>query len=237
MNNIDAIRGKHQGRLAIVAGSGPSLRHLTPEAASKHVMIAVNNSIIKFPEAQYFFSCDPGNTLKYAWQFMKPLKCKILLGVSAAGGFGTYSPFMEGGNYKHGFAEDRFVYIDRKVNDNIAVMKPDDRQILFGTSSTHCALHVAFLMGCSPIVLVGCDCGPEDGKMEYTDFPGQEQYRNYVMPELKKHLVPADRTLLGGFVSYWDHIGASNPNVNILNCGNAVMPSIEPAKLKDVIKV
>lgn len=236
LSGLESIRNIHAGRLAIIAGAGPSLRHLQPEQAEKHIMLAVNSAIIKFPKAPYFFSCDPGVTLQRSWELIKTLTCKILIGrPKGPEGFGAYDS-KTGGRYIDG-AEDRFIHIIRKPDEYSFAFHPNDQHIVFGHSSAHCACHTAFLMGCSPIVLVGCDCGVEDGKRYYYDFPGQEQYADDVAKEENKKLFArVDTPILSSFINYWDRIGSDNPNVQILNCSNAVIPNIQPAKLEDVLR-
>lgn len=234
---FENLRNRHTGRLCIIAGAGPSLRHLEPDQAEKHIMLAVNSAVIKFPRTQYFFSCDPGITLRQSWHLIKTLKCYIVIGQMKGiiEGFGAYDAKTES-KYKDGI-ENRIIDVVRKPDEYSFAFKSDDTEIVAGHSSAHCACHLAYLMGCSPIVLVGCDCGVEDGKRYYYDFPGQEQYADYVADEKNEQLFShPDTPILSSFVNYWNRIGADNPNLEIYNCGNAIIPEIQPAKLADILK-
>lgn len=237
-NGLPSLRNRHAGVTAIIAGSGPSLRHLSPEMAEKNLVLAVNSSIIKFPRAQYYVTCDSGNTLRHNWQVLKASKATALICVpgETLEGFGSYDHRI-GTPYDDGFTLGRLLHIPRKRDEYSYAFKPDDEQIIYGQSSAHCAVHVAYLMGCSKIVLIGCDCGLEEGKRQFWEFKGQEQNRDYVVdPKMEEYFSTPDTPILGSFVNYWERIGQDNPNLEIYNCGNAVIPSIEPAKLNEVIK-
>ncbi|OHB57730.1 MAG: hypothetical protein A2173_03790 [Planctomycetes bacterium RBG_13_44_8b] len=234
---LENLRNRHSGKLCFIAGAGPSLRYLEPEDAEKHIMIAINSSIIKFPKAQYLFTCDPGLTILHAWQVLKGMKCHIIIGQpdGIKEGFGAYHN-REGGDYKANIDPERFIRVYRRPDTNNLVFKPDDKKIVFGWSSAHCACHLAYLMGCRPIILVGCDCGKEQDKRYHYDFEGHEQYRDYVEnPDNEKYFA-RETDILYSFVNYWNKIGSDNPNVEILNCSNAIIPNIQPAKLQDVLK-
>ena len=233
---IEQLRGIHAGRLCFIAGAGPSLRHLSPEQAAPHILIAVNSSINKFPNAQYMFSCDPGITIHNSWQLAKSLTCKIIIAQpeGTIEGFGAYDD-KRGDSFCNGIAG-RIVNVGRKVDEYSHAFNRSDKTLIFGQSSAHCACHMAFLMGCSPIVLVGCDCGVEDGKRFYFDYNDQKQWRDQLVdPKLSRYF-SRETDILAGFVNGWDRIGHDNPNVKILNCGNAILPAVQPAKLKDVLE-
>ena len=232
---MNDFRGIHSGRIGIVAGAGPSLRHLSPEMAEPHVMIAVNGAIIKFPKAPYFLCCDPASRLYRSWQVARESDCEIILARPVGLGFGDYDSKI-GDRYDDGI-EDRVTILERKPDGNDVRFNSSDQQLIYGMSSAHCALHFAVLLGCKPIVLIGCDCGCEDGVRDYGQHEDQICYKNTVGEErFREYLPPVDTPILSSFAQYWDRIAEQNPNLEIYNCGNAVIPSIERAELKDVIK-
>lgn len=233
---LENLRNRHAGRLGIVAGAGPSLRHLESEQAEKHIMLAVNSAVIKFPKAQYFMTCDPATILYRSWQVARDSTCMFVLSHSRGDQpFGSYDDRI-GRPYDTGI-KNRVILIPRKSEQYSAAFQPDDTELIFGDSSAHCALHLAYLMGCKPIVIVGCDCGSEDGRHYYSEFPDQEQYEDGLADEsLREYLPPTDKAVVPSFVNYWNRIGADNPTLEIYNCGNAILPEIQPTKLSDILK-
>lgn len=230
------LRGIHANRLCIIAGTGPSTRHLTPETAAKHLVIAVNAAIIKFPKAQYFFTCDPGSVIRKLWQSVLASSCTVLIGKpDSPEGFGHYD-CRTGTRYLDGI-ESRCVHVVRNPDPPALRFDSKDKVLIFGQSSAHCAVHLAYLMGCSPIVLVGCDCGREDGKRYFSDFPGQEQYADEwtLTGENAQYIPPIDDGALAEFVNYWNRIAIDNPQMKLINCGNAVFPDIPKGNLMEVL--
>ena len=237
---VESIRNIHAGRPCIITGTGPSLRHLSPERTQPFVVIAINSTILKFPHADYFFSCDAGVTLQKSWYSLKNLACKIIIArPKTLEGFGAYDYVPGKEPHMTGIDPSRVVYIYRKPETGSLAVHPSDSEIIFGQSSAHCAFHTAYLMGCRPIILVGCDCGWEDGKRYHYEFKEDEAYADdLARPELAPYFHPPekDTVFVTQFLDYWNKIGADNPNVEILNCSNAVIPNIQPAKLKDVLE-
>src|SRR4030042_4353703 len=222
---------------AVLAGTGPSLRHLDPVDTSSFVLIPVNAAINKFQNAQYFLSADPRIVLYNIWQNLKLIRSFNFLARPA--GYDDWSRYDKytGENYFKGI-EDRSVHVVSRADSSNLVFDSKDTDLAFGHSSAFCACHLAYLMGCSPIILAGCDCGPEDGKYYYYDFPGQEQYALEFTDEKYRELVETPNTpILVTFVSYWNLIAKQNPGGRIVNCGNCNINGIPKMEIKDVLKI
>ena len=231
-NLLEKIKDIYKGRTAFIAGSGPSLRHIEPERLKGHIVIAINGAILKVPEADYFFSCDGRVTLTRAWQNLKNLSCTLILDQTYSG-FNSYDykePFVK--SYE-GIADERLCFFKRDKN-NPNVMR-DDNLLLLGSSSAHSAAHFAYLLGCSPIVLLGMDCGLENGKRLYNEFEGQPE-DGIFKPEWEIHILREGNEILGAFFNTWVEIAENNPNARLINCGQGVFPGIEKMTLEEVLK-
>lgn len=228
---LEKFKDIHKGKMAFIAGSGPSLRHIDPEKLKDHIVIAINGAILKLPDADYFFSCDGRVTLTRAWQSLKGLRCKLMLDQTYSG-FNSYDykePFVK--SYE-GIADERLCFFKREKG-NLHVMR-DDNLLLLGSSSAHSAAHFAYLLGCSPIVLLGMDCGLENGKRFYNEFEGQPK-DGIFKPEWEIHILREGNDILGSFGNTWVAIAENNPNVKLINCGNGVFPGIEKITLNEVL--
>jgi len=209
---------KHRGRIAFVLGAGASLHTIPLELIQQHTTIAVNRAILKVPFAQYCLSCDTGFTLWSPWTFLKNLECKLLLNVSG-GSFPHYDG-ATGVRAFDGMDEGRVIEF---VMENKLMMDRDSGILIRGTSSVHSAVHFAHILGCSPIVLLGCDCEYTDGKKYFTDYP-DELDCHFIKPEYAKlrkdfsgaRIGTSDGELMGHFTC-WSKISIQNPNVHIIN--------------------
>jgi hypothetical protein len=174
-HTLENYKDIHKGRMAFVAGSGPSLRHVEPERLKDYIVIAINGAILKLPDADYFFSCDGRVTLTKAWQILKDVRCKLILNTTLSG-FYSFDGIL-GIKSDEGISQDRICFFKRDFKNQHAIDKRS--LLLMGSSSAHPAVHFAHLLGCSPIVLLGMDCGVEDGKrmvsrkMAYTSRNGK----------------------------------------------------------------
>ncbi len=224
----------HEGRMAFVVGSGPSLRHLTPEQCcdiSQHVVIAVNGAILAFPDAEYFVGCDGRFTLTKAWQLLKNVDCKCLMDESFAG-YNTYDIAIGVDSYE-GIHPDR-LFVFKKRRDGGSALSADAETFICGTSSAHPAMHLANIMGCSPIVLLGMDCQEEDGKRRFTDFDDQPD-DGLFYPAGEKYFAEDNASILGSFKNTWVEIAEANPDIEIINCSGGVLEAFPRKSIDEVL--
>lgn len=226
---------KHKGRIAFVLGAGPSLHKINTEILKSHVVITINSSINKTPFAQYFFSCDPGVTLRTYWLTLKDLKCMLILCCKHGGGMGCYEE-RTGMKIFEGIDEKRWFYFDRRSGWKIE--KSDE--LIMGISSIHCAVHFAHILGCSPIVLLGCDCKSEGKKHHFYDFPGETNV-SLIKPEYKSfttdpYEINSSENILGAIVRGWKNLRKTSPEINIINSSGGVLNMFPRMSLEEVIK-
>ncbi len=200
--NFDCLqdfRNVHRGRPIFVAGAGPSLRFVNSSLAEKHIVIAVNASILKFIQAEYFFTCDETAPKTNIWLSLENLNCKIIKANNTI--FGV-DQFLKGRAF-HFQKEKGF-----KMNMNA-------EKLIFGTSSIHPAVHFAQILGGNPIVLLGCDCTFSEGKKHFTDYEDQPDY--YALEEYRDCLKLPLMEMFDAILSTWRKLKKANPNVNIIN--------------------
>lgn len=225
MNFVD----KHLGKIGFVLGTGPSLRNVDPDLLKNHITIAVNGAILKAPKADYYFSCDYGMVLWNSWLSLKHISCDVIMACNV--GFCAFEHRLDRKVFED-IDISRRHYLKRKEG-----LEVDKNPIMMsGSSSVHSAIHFAHLLGCSPIVLAGCDCGYIEGKKHYWDFPNQpkEGLRD---PDFDKYRRPLSADNPGGktdgelrrHLGVWRKLKDQNPNLKIIDAsgGNLKMfPSI-----------
>ena len=57
-SGLSDFKDKHKGEIAFLLGGGPSLHDLDIDLIKDHVCIAVNSSIAKYPDSNFFISDD-----------------------------------------------------------------------------------------------------------------------------------------------------------------------------------
>ena len=200
---MKSFYNKHKNEPCFVLGSGPSLHDAPVGVLKKHIVIAPNRSILKAPFAQYYFSYDFSGTLRTHWLTLKDLTCDLIINKSA-GGFGSYElktkiPVFDGINKSriHYFEVERMGQLAR-LTIKLALLP----------SSAQGAVHFAHILGCSPIILLGCDCQYAGGIKHYTEIEG-EPVDDWIKPEFKN------------FTKDWSGIKSGNTDGELSSIKNA----------------
>jgi len=137
---------------AFILGNGPSLNDEDIAPLSNYFTIGINRSFYK-------------------------LDSTILLWQDASLWFTERRKLLETKAIKystsHGDPENRFLRYKIKAG---GFGLPEDSTILYGSgASSPLAVQLAYILGCNPIVLLGCDCRPRG---EDTDFYGKNKFHN-----------------------------------------------------------
>ena len=225
-NMLSGLINKHENEPAIVIGSGPSLHGFT--VPDWFVSIAVNSSILKVTDADYYFSCDFGMTVWESWLLLKSLTCKLVL-YNVDVGF-RHLEYLTKEDTFEGIDESRIHYFDMKDSD----LKMDTVELIRGSTSTQVAVHFAHLLGCSPIVLVGCDCKYVDGKYHYYDYLGETkdkirkpEYKSFKLKNLIVRVGDSNK-YLDGHYECWKKIKSQNPDIHIIDNSGGRLSELWP---------
>ncbi|HEV8607137.1 MAG TPA: 6-hydroxymethylpterin diphosphokinase MptE-like protein [Tepidisphaeraceae bacterium] len=192
---INDLKGRHEGRAAIIVSAGPSLRknlHLLKEAKGKAVIIAVQTTLQPLldvgVEPDYVTSLDYHDICT---RFFEKLPGKLTTTLIAepkasARVFGLFpGPIRILGS---DFADKLLAPMD---------MKKD--RLRAGATVAHLAFYLAEYLGCDRIVFVGQDLGFSDG-LAYT--PGTS-YEDVWRPELGRFCTME--------MKQWEHIARERP--------------------------
>ncbi|MAG24198.1 hypothetical protein CMI47_01335 [Candidatus Pacearchaeota archaeon] len=169
MKDMKDIHMKHKGKLGFLVCSGPSLRDIDKDLLKDYVALTINSSIVGVPDCDYFLSDDVGvKNWSYYIDDAKKSKCTKLL----------YSKKLK----KHAshFCNDDVIFFDhtwyydprsKKYNLDGLVMTQDcNKPIIGARTSSASGLHMLYIMGCDPIVILGMDCHYSMGKRYFWQF-------------------------------------------------------------------
>ena len=116
-------------------------------------------------------------------------------------------------------------------------------QLIRGSTSTQAAVHFAHLMGCSPIVLLGCDCQYVDNKYHYYDYDGEEvdevreeKYNNFKPRNLIVQEGDSNK-YLKGHVACWQKIREANYHINIIDTSGGKLTMFRRRTLREVVEL
>jgi len=236
---IGHLRRMHVGVPAVVLGSGPSLRFAAGRKFAGRVVIAVNSAIMLFPNADYYLSSDGNTTRAQHWRFVEGGTAHIALHCMPST-----------------FAQER-LGIERvtlyEKDPGVWALIQNANKLIFGFGSTHCAAHLAVILGCSPVYLIGCDCRFVGGKRHYWQFPGfepddiddathnklsEEQWRARTLKTPYGQVYPGDNGVTDNYLweSYngWKAIRQATPaSVKIIDASGGILSRFLPTATLD----
>lgn len=209
---IKDFKDKHKGKIGFIAGAGPSARHVDPDVLSDHVVFSVNSSIKKFNKCDYYV-IDDWDVMNWDYfDYARGLDCTKLL----------YRKHFS--KHESLFRPDNYVFYSHKEYAVNGIVQPQNLKlsksepIIGARTVAASAIHLAYTMGCDPIVLIGVDCKYEDDKRYFWQFPGEEMcYRK----DGKQYNLPTNEdqkdTHCIDFVEYWKYFSDINSDMNICN--------------------
>ena len=210
----------HQNKLGFLIGAGPSLRNIDQSLLDKYVTMTVNSSIIYKPNCDYFVSDDWSvSNWSYFMRDLAQSECIKFL----------YNKKFQGRAFhlkQHQICMfDHTWYYEpstKRYNMKGLIMNNDcNKPIIGARTSLASGLHLMHIMGCNPIVMIGCDCKMNDGKRYFWEYPG---YHKPVRLDRRNNFPDHIRVSEGKkqckeILEYWLLFEKMNKNisVNIIN--------------------
>jgi len=239
---INDLQDCNKGKLGFVIGAGPSLHFQDIELLRDYITIAVNSAIVKANFFDYFLSDD--QAVRH-WQYfydLSKLKCICLL----------YDKKLKG--YTKHIKSDRIVWFTHKCwydpskrtynSEGLILTKDAQKPIVGSRTSSGSGIHMAYIMGINPIVLLGHDCCFHKGKRYFWQFPGEKKTCRIsggpVIIYANKGKVsgqPVDNHSLD-FLYYWENFSkqSKSQNINIINASGGILDSFPRMSIKEVLE-
>ncbi len=234
---ISDFKNKYKGEIGFILGGGPSLHNIDIDLIKDHVCIAVNSGIVKYPDSDFFISDD--------------VDIK---------GWNYYSDIIKNSNCIKFLYEKKFKNICKELNNFILFshtwwFSPEDKTynldglkltknepIIGARLSTASALHILYIMGCDPIILLGNDCQLSKDKHQFRyfwQFPGEKkQYR--IKGRKFTHQTQNRGFNEKDFKEYWNCFAKVNKNilgkdVDIIDASDSSLNCFPKMTIKEIL--
>lgn len=237
---IKDLKDKYKGKMCFLFGGGPSLHSIDEATLKDYVGIAVNSGILKASlcKTLCFVSDDKGmSSWSYYMKFLPTLEhCTSLLFKDKLKNDADHLK-------KKCFFSHTWWWSpqDKKYNlDGLKLTK--DEPLVGARSSMGSALHVAYILGCSPIVLLGNDCQIDrNGKRYFWEYwdKKKQPYRvaGPAFSERTKNIGFDQKA----FVEYWNYFAEVNKDiigkgVDIIDGSDSVLSCFPKMSIEQVLE-
>ena len=182
------LQNKHKGEMAFIVCAGPSLHYENVNLLKDYVTIAVNSSVLKIPFCDYFVSDDEGIAKwNYYMEDLKYMNCLCVLYEDKLNKLTSHLPRERVVFFKHKIWYDMFK--KKKYPEGLILTK--EEPIIGARTSTGTAIHIAYIMGCNPIVLLANDCCYSGTKRYYWQFEGEKKVKTVVKNHVSDFSFPS----------------------------------------------
>ena len=240
---LSDFRNKHQGEIAFILGAGPSLRHLDVDLIKDHVTVSINSGIAKYIKSDYFVSDDYEIT---NWSYFSDYlsnapKANSNIEKSKCVKF-LYDKKFEhkcSNIDNHVLYPHTWFYSPEDNTYNLPGLKLNKEGPIVGAkNSSGSAVHIAYLMGCSTIVLLGNDCrlDKETGFRYFWQFPGEKKQFKFLGRSFESN--PNKGFNEKSFKEYWNYFAQVNKetDVNIIDASDSSLDCFPKMTVEEVLK-
>lgn len=239
---LEEIIDKHQGTIGFVCGASPSLRHLTKDHLDfmqKHTVLAVNSALSKIQFADYFVADDIGvKNWDYYIDILPKLDTHCLLYKDKLEGHIDHLDERRVTWFKHKWWYDP----KNKTHNPDGLVMRKEQPIIGARTGTGSAVHLAHILGCDPIVLLGCDCCYDGLKRYYWQFEGERFCKRvtgepvFSFPNRGKHQGEYVDAHCMDFLDYWDKLAeqSEKDGITILNASGGILECFKRVKLEEL---
>ncbi len=223
---VSDFKNRHKGEMAFLFGGGPSLHFIDMDLIKEHICITINSGIAKHPDSNYFVSDDTAISNWAYYELLEKSNCVKFL---------YRDKFEKIESLKNSVLFDHTWWFSPKDKTyNMKGLELTKKEPIVGARiSMGSAVHIAYILGCNPIVLLGNDCKLKDGKRYFWQFPGEEkQFR--VRGVKYPTNTGFDRR---AFVEYWNYFAKVNKEkkVDIIDASNSCLNCFPKMSVEEVL--
>lgn len=235
--HVRDFKNKYKNKLAFILGAGPSLYNIDNSIFQNHITFAVNSAILKYP-CNYFVSDDNGVT---NWDYFNKIEAIKFLYEKE---FLTHKLLDKTIYYNHKLWYD--VKSNKKYLDGVRLTKGEP--IIGAATSAGSALHLAYIMGCNPVILLGFDCCYYDGKKYFWQFWNKKRHpckikNRYEPPIFDLKALKNEETVDKHYITfeqYWQDFVNVNKDIiekefNIINCSGGILNVFKRKPIEEVV--
>ena len=239
---LQDLQGKYKDVMAFIVGAGPSLHFQDTTPLKDYVTFAINSGILKQPEPDYFVADDwHVKVWSYFQRDLAQSKCIKLF----------YEKKLKG--YTNHIQKDQIIWFDHKTwfdgqrfhKDGLVMTRKASKPIIGARTSSGSAIHLAHIMGCSPIVLLGSDCCYHGKKRYFWEFDGERrpevlervgEFNPIIRKDTKRDKYVDKHTVQ--FEAYWKQLAAQakKQGITIINASGGILDAFPRMGLGEVLK-
>lgn len=219
--SLQIFKNKHHGKRIWVCGTGGSLLDVNPKLIpDDDIIICCNSSTQHFKGSRIDYACYTDGCNSFDKNY---LECKA----------GSFILFNEEVQEIH-----PNTFRVEKKEDNFKFL-PDDTKVIFGYDVVHCAVHLAWIMGASKIILAGVDLKHSNGKKysyEHRIVDEAPQGIHDILKETGKFNNYRFDGWLGASLGGWELINSLNSNLPIVTISQDTNLKLYPSvPFKDLV--
>lgn len=196
MRNLEEFNNKFKNQTAFIIAAGPSVNDQNLTLLKNKLVFSVNSGYIACPNSAFFITDDSGVIdWSYFYQDLYNQTWTI--------------PLLYEGKVQNIFG-DRTVFFKHRKGKHLTNEYSHsnyDYHLMEATTSVGTAIHSAYIMGCSPIVLLGVDCSLRNGYkyfwQENKKYPKPTCKRNIRVRNEDKLSNPVIEPTLADIKEYW----------------------------------
>jgi hypothetical protein len=235
--NLKELQGQYKNKLCFVFGAGPSLHFVNMKPLNNYLCLAVNAGIMKYKEIDFFGFVSDDSAVRH-WHYysniLPTLPCYKFL----------YKKKLK--NYAEGlenvyFFDHTWWFQPKGKKYNLDGLKLTKEEPIIGARlSAGSAVHIAYILGCDPIVLLGTDCMFRDNKRYFWEFEGEEitfRINGDNSFNVNKHM----GFQKGQFLEYWNTFAKVNADilgkeVNIIDASDGLLECFPKMSVQKVLE-
>jgi len=225
--NLESLRGKYAGKVAVILGAGPSLRFANDSILKNRVSIAINDAITKFSRSDFYFTMDPTMLQRRHWkgalESLRPMILKKCPEYEALFGNGRMLP------------PERTCLVpwrpDGPNGERSYRVSESDADFIIGGSSAHSAVNFAVVLGCRTVYLVGCDCRAYEGRRYFWQWDTDKEYTGGMADQSPDVAfgyrdADADKILAEYVTKCWANLRQANPEIDIVDASGGLLGDV-----------
>ena len=238
--SICQFQNIHKDNLGFLIGSGPSLKDFVKSILDKYVAMTVNSSISYQPNCDYFVSDDWSiSNWSYYMRDLAQSDCVKFLYDKKFQGRTFHLKQHQICMFEHTW------YFEPRTNKynmkGLVVHDDCNKPVIGARTSLASGLNILSIMGCNPIVLIGCDCKMNGDKRYFWEYPGYHKpvrldRRVTVPPSVK---IAEGQKQCNDILEYWtlfDKMNKNPPSKIINSTSDSDLKVFEKENLQTVLE-